>query len=211
MKKLREFYNQEQLKDLYKNGYDHTTSIQHKLRVALSIQLAVWTINRWNLQRVADFSCGDGHIISELIRSKNVTEAIIGDFAQVNVDKVRENLGINEDVKISYHVGDISQLLSNVEKDIDLFILTETIEHVEDPEKLLYELSKKVRFLILSTPIDEQDAGNPEHYWGWSNEEMNTLLIDNAWEPIISNPLHFKEKALVYDFQLWLTQSRRKF
>jgi hypothetical protein len=84
-----------------------------------------------------------------------------------------------------YH-GKIEDAIKNVGSPlVDLFILSETIEHVSEPVRLLEEIRARSKKLILSTPDGEIDSSKHEHYWGWDVEGMREILQSSGWRPLI--------------------------
>ena len=84
---------------------------------------------------------------------------------------------------------------------VDLYICSETIEHLDDPEATLAKIRKKTKYLVVTTPNGEDNNGNPEHYWGWDVEGVRDLLTATGFTPVISNILHFER--FIYDYQFW--------
>jgi hypothetical protein len=67
----------------------------------------------------------------------------------------------------------------------------------------LKAIRKKTKYLFISTPKGEDNSSNLEHYWGWDNEDMNQMLIDAGFGPVVYHLLELKEKHY-YDFQMWI-------
>jgi hypothetical protein len=80
----------------------------------------------------------------------------------------------------------ICGLIEDTIKDIpyvDLFILTETLEHLEDPAGLLRKLRNKTSRILISTPLNEDERFNPEHLWVWDKEGVEQMLVDTSFSP----------------------------
>ena len=86
---------------------------------------------------------------------------------------------------------------------VNLFICSETLEHLDDPDFVLRKIRQKSNLLILSTPIDESDSENVEHYWGWGVDDIEEMLIKAKWNPRVMQTITFR-KLYHYDYQLWL-------
>jgi hypothetical protein len=56
---------------------------------------------------------------------------------------------------------------------------------------------------VLSTPNGEDNAGNPEHYWGWSADDMKAMMVEAGFEPVIYSSLSFADPGLIYNYQIW--------
>ena len=176
--RLREAYSNEQLAQVYKTPHNHEKWIDHRLRVQMTIAFSSWFSN---IQSVADLSAGDAAIINAI----NAPKKYIGDFAP----------------KYEF-CGAIDETIDLIPK-VDLFICSETIEHLDNPEVTLAKIREKTSALILTTPDGESNNENPEHYWGWDKEGVKELLIGAGFEPVIFSSLTFENPLLVYDYQMW--------
>ena len=164
IKKLREFHADEELARIYASPHDHKIFGRgHAIRVNTTIQLANDMAYQVNAKSVADLSCGNAAIAKAL----NIEKMILGDYAQ----------GYE-------YSGPLEINLKNIEN-VDLYICSESIEHVEDPGFVLDSIRSKSKTLVLSTPIDCWDDGNPEHYWAWGRQDVETLLNNAGWSPDI--------------------------
>jgi hypothetical protein len=176
--RLRPAYSEEELKKVYATPHAHSTWPDHRARVRATIALAQWFED---VRSVADLSAGDATIIDAL----DIHAKYIGDFAP----------------RYEF-TGPIEKTIDLIPK-VDLFILSETIEHVDDPDLLLRKIREKTRFLVLSTPNGEDNAGNPEHYWGWNADDMKAMMVEAGFEPVIYSSLSFADPGLVYNYQIW--------
>lgn len=135
----------------YAVQYNHTRWADHRERVAYTAALAQRVVELNNYRRVADLSAGD--------------RAIVNALAGVEVTASDWTDGV-----------DIMKSVVELEP-VDLFICTETVEHLEAPWTLLEHIAPRTKCLLLSTPMDESaDAGNWEHYWSFTVEDVFTLL-----------------------------------
>lgn len=177
--RLREKYTDEELSAIYEKKHEHNEWQDHRLRVSSTIALAKWVSDE--TRSVADLSAGDASIINAL----DAETKYIGDY-----------------VPGYEFTGALEQTLDLI-PNVDLYICTETIEHLDDPDDVLRRIRAKSKMLILSTPIGEMDDGNPEHYWGWSSYDMNKILKEAGWKPRIKQLLYL-QPLYHYDFQTWL-------
>lgn len=176
--RLRPAYTESELAKIYATPHDHRRWIDHHLRVGVTIEFCGW-FKSCGVQTVADLSCGDAAIA----RALDVEERILGDYAP------------------GYKwTGPIEETIHQI-RNVDLFILSETLEHLDNPEQVLMEIRKKTRYLVLSTPEGETSNGNPEHYWGWDSTEVERLLVGAGFTPEIHTVLNLREYG--YDFQIW--------
>jgi hypothetical protein len=118
--RLRPRYSEKELKEIYMTPHDHILWADHVQRVESTIALSAWF---YPISTVADLSCGDGYIVDSI----NAETKYKGDFAS----------GYD-------FTGPIEQTLKLIPA-VDLFILSETIEHVNDPDALLRKIRKKTK------------------------------------------------------------------
>jgi len=177
--RLREKYTDAELSAIYDKKHEHTKWNDHRLRVSSTIALAQWVADE--VKSVADLSAGDASVITAL----DAETKYIGDY-----------------VPGYEFTGALEQTLELI-PNVDLYICTETIEHLDDPDSVLRQIRQKSKMLILSTPIGESSADNPEHYWGWNDEDVELMLRDAGWKPRAKQNIYF-QGIYHYDFQTWL-------
>lgn len=176
--RLRPKYIDEQLQEIYDKPHQHETWQDHRQRVQSTIALAHWFLP---IDSVADLSCGDGYII----------------------DHIGARLKYKGDFAPGYDfTGPIEETIDKLPP-VDLFILSETIEHLDDPDMVLSKIRKKTKYLILTTPKGEKNDGNPQHYWGWEKEDMFNMLRLAGFNPEVYQELEFTDPTLFYTYQMW--------
>lgn len=176
--RLRPRHTDSELRQLYAAPHVHTRWPDHILRVRLTVETAKWFTDA---QSVADLSAGDAATIKAL----DIPRKVIGDFAP------------------GYEItGPIEETIDLIEP-VDLFICTETLEHLDDPDRVLRKIREKAKYLVLSTPCGETDDSNVEHYWGWDAGAVNAMLAHAGFQPVIETVLAFHDAGLPYDFQIW--------
>lgn len=163
IRRLREYPTPEELRTMYSRTYNHKTWDDHKIRVEQTIR---WLhscvgsgLSSQEIFIAADLSCGDGTILDSL--TPYVPTRIYGDF----VAHPRNDV-----------TGPIEETIDRIPP-VDLFICTETIEHVQLPSVLLQAIRAKTRYLFLTTPNTENGGlANPEHIWEWDTDGMREML-----------------------------------
>lgn len=166
--RVRSAYTPEELAEIYAKPHEHAPHKDHRLRVSHTINMAnQLMVNEANDKQygfsVADLACGDGFIAKSLCR-----EPILGDYAP------------------GYPIcGPIEQTIEQIPH-VRLFVFTEIMEHLDDPDKVLRQIHAKADCLILSTPISEDpETAHVEHYWSWSMQDVADMLWANGWRAII--------------------------
>lgn len=160
IKRLRRTHSKEFLLELYKTPHDHRIYGRgHGLRVEITKIVALDIAREVSASSVADLSCGNG----EIAKSLCFTNTFLGDFAE------------------GYHfVGPIENTILGI-PEVDVYICSETLEHLDCPEEVLGLIRKKAKSLVLTTPIGAWNDTNKEHYWAWDREGVETLLKDSGW------------------------------
>lgn len=177
-KQLRAFHTPEKLAEIYRAGYDHTKWEGHRER----IKKTTAELDRFAAEvgacTVADLSCGDGAVVNNSIRSWS--RITLGDFATT---------------------GPIEEAIKQTSP-TDMFVLSETLEHIADPDSLLLEIRKVAKHLLLTTPVNDQDVENEEHYWSWDVEGVGSMLRDSGWHAA-SVELFTPASDDWYTYQIW--------
>lgn len=155
-RRLRPAWSEQELQQIYSQPHDHRIYGRgHAERVdrtvtlghdLLEIDQSIWT--------VGDLSCGNAEITRRLGRQQKQ----LGDFAP----------------GYQFH-GSIEQTINEITP-VDLFVCSETVEHLNDPDGVLLQIRAKTRYLLLSTPIDCWEDTNAEHYWAWSQAGVEAML-----------------------------------
>jgi hypothetical protein len=129
---------------------------------------------------VTDLSCGDGAIANGLTG----VELVLGDYSI--------NGSIEHNVLTTPNT--------------DLWIISETVEHLEAPWTVLENIATRTKWIVLTTPDDEQiEIGNYEHYWSFTQRDINDILaqagfVDRKCE-ILTNA------GWTYQYQIWTAKS----
>lgn len=190
---LRPFYTDDELTKVYDHAYDHTKWQDHIDRINWTVDQTIKFVRLFMDRRinVADLTCGDGAVVKSLIEKSWVAHYEMGDL--VYADYLTIVGKIEDTLPFLVHK-------SGVVRPWDLFICTETLEHIQDPEALLAEIRKASDHLLLTTPLDETAKhDNPEHYWSWSREDMRELLLEAGWKPHKYDQLN----SDWYNYQMW--------
>lgn len=182
-KRLRPTPTPDELAQLYATPHRHTDFADHLVRVDVTTAIAHNMLQPGWV--VADLSCGDA-AIAERLQGSHGARLILGDYAP----------GYE-------HTGPIEETIHRIADPVDLFICSETIEHLDDPDKVVAAIREKTQRLVLSTPDGEEDDANPEHIWGWDGEAVGHMLVAAGFRPEIFTLLDLRPAGFVYAFQIW--------
>jgi len=188
--RLRAAHGEEELARIYAAPHRHELWPAHAARVQESIRLGRELFRHAGYPAViADLSCGDAAIARALASpgpGGQPPRVILGDLAP------------------GYELhGPVEQTLHQLDH-AGLLICTETIEHLDDPEAVLALARVKAAMLLLSTPAGERDNLNPEHYWGWDQDDIGEMLAGAGWTPVLQRDVSWTdENQHPWVFQIW--------
>lgn len=156
--RLRAAYPDALLGKYYAKPHSHFDNADHRLRVAITIAMARAL---GPVGSVADLACGDAAIVSAV----NAPQRHLGDLAP------------------GYPIcGTIESTIGQIPP-VDLFVCTETVEHLDDPDTVLKAVRGKTTTLLLSTPVGCFHDTNPEHYWAWDREAVEAMFGAAGFTP----------------------------
>ena len=193
----RRKYTDSELKLIYATPHDHTKWPDHIQRVEKTIAVGLRIVQaewEWSCgNSIEDLSCGNAAIATGIARDSNVCQGTcfgmhLGDFAP----------GYE-------YQGPLEETIDQIPK-VDLFICSETLEHLDDPEMVLEKIRIKADRLLLSTPNMTCPDANIEHYWAWDHEAVQEMLRDAGWTPEIYDESYYRQEdgqPLGYRFQIW--------
>lgn len=176
------------LAKVYDHVYDHTLWKDHVERVKWTIAHGIDFARETNAASLVDLSCGDGAILKGIAAGLPESTTVFGDLVGASGEHVSLHGPIEGTIRIF-----------DPEKPSDLLVMTETLEHLRDPDAVLRAARDRFRGLLVSTPIGEDAQDNIEHYWSWGTEDVEAMLTEAGW-----TPYRFARLDLPwYDFQLW--------
>lgn len=171
-----------ELARLYARPHDHLQWADHVYRVDVTSALAYHMLPP--MGTVADLSCGNA-LIARRLQQSHQARLILGDYAP----------GYE-------HTGPIEETIDRIPR-VDLFICSETIEHLDDPDRVLAQIRARTDRLLLSTPDGETGDDNPEHVWGWDAEAVEKMLREAGFIPDVHTTVDLRPAGGVYAFQIW--------
>ena len=182
IKRLRENPDSAELQQMYASPHDHMAwGAGHDIRVRATIEMGRWLGLQFPIDSIGDLSTGNAAIPNGIAKQETILH--LGDFAS----------GYK-------YEGPISDTIDQMPH-VDLFVLSETVEHLEDPQEVLSKIKTKSTLLLLSTPIGEDSTGNPEHLWGWDQEGLLSILKESGWTEMICRIDVVLSDT--YSYQIW--------
>lgn len=191
-RRTRPEYTYEQLKQLYSTPHDSSQWPDHRARADWTISLGATVAPMFGQVRtIADLSCGNAQIPLGIADKLNVPRhnVILGDFAAC------------EDYDL---YGPLETAIKKIPK-VDLFVLSETLEHLDQPDIVLRMIRRQCDILLLTTPLNEQ-YDNPEHYWVWDDAGIRQMLTESTFVPRFYSSAMFQQYLNLgdYGYQLWV-------
>lgn len=190
-KQIRPFYSDEHLAAIYPLPYNHAFWEDHRTRVTATVDMVTgWGSGAGWFDGI-DLTCGDGAILQRLHDRGIVQRTYFGDLVPAPHLDIQ---GRVEDTIVAETYPDGSG------RSWDLYVCSETLEHLWNPEKVLRDARKLAARAVFSTPIDEgPEHDNPEHYWSWGVDDVCGMLVAAGW-----TPERFQRLPLsYYNFQIW--------
>lgn len=175
-----------------RNNYE---SVNHRVR-ALTTGAILASLD--SVETFLDPACGDASILEAAYTLRKFTSATLGDISHAQI------LAINPEFPHTKVVSDIWTKLSNSPKH-DCVVLTEILEHLEDPDRILRLARSRGDWLVASSPIgDPEDGRNGEHLWAWDQSGYQEMLFDAGWDARLSCVQRFW--GTPWNTQIWLAQ-----
>jgi hypothetical protein len=143
-------------------------------------------VPREEVRSIADLSAGGANITPQIANHFGVTP-VLGD------------LGRQYGYEIS---GELSQTLPTIEP-VDLYVCSETIEHLEDPDSDLALIRSKTRYLVLTTPIAETWPVSHGHLWTWERPDVEAMIDASGFKTVDYEGVVLLDDGR-YFFGVWL-------
>lgn len=181
IKRLRPKWSDEELAKIYSIPHDHKRFGRgHGIRVEVTQNILRDMAREIGVISAADLSCGNGAIL-EILNVKKY----LGDYAP----------GYK-------YTGPLEKTIHEI-PNVDVYVCSETLEHLDDPGYGLKLIREKSRGLVLSTPIEKWDDNNDEHYWAYDREGVEELMKQAGWTPNIFLFLDTTVFGEPYKYGIW--------
>jgi 2-polyprenyl-3-methyl-5-hydroxy-6-metoxy-1,4-benzoquinol methylase len=151
----------------------HLEQEWHQPRLHKAAEFVRQALSRPDAHTVSDLGCGDGGLLS-LIRNAQETISWGYDFCPANAAGWEER-GVTAYVRDVF--ADLNQVLVG-----DVVVMTETLEHLADPHGVLRHLRDRARYLVCSSPWNENQTQHcDEHAWAWDRAGYADLVTAAGW------------------------------
>jgi SAM-dependent methyltransferase len=147
---------------------NHLDDSYHIERLLKAVEMVEQAISMGG-KTVVDLGCGDGGLLY-LLKQQGI-EAWGYDLMPTNIDYAVNVRGVNARYT-NFNADQIEYA--------DITVMTETLEHMEDPHSVVKNLPSK--YLVASSPYNENDINHYEHHlWAWDPEGYKHLLENNGY------------------------------
>lgn len=147
---------------------------------------------------ILDPACGDASIVEAAHRQRPIEYALLGDISKRQIKSIAPTFS---------HRAEVADLLELMDRPgrFDLVVLTEILEHIEDPVMALRLARMRADFLLASSPVgDPEERANHEHVWAWDEAGYELMLRDEGWDPRAKLLLTFP--GTPWNNQIWLAR-----
>lgn len=154
------------------------------------LYMAAKWIREINPSSVVDLGCGDGGLLS-LIKfipswGYDFCPANAAGWTERGVEAYSEDV-FNTDFEPKWG---------------ELVVVTEVLEHLRDPHDVVKWIAENAKYIIASSPDDEQPTGHmDEHIWGWDMEGY-AAMVGEHFEIIKHRKVDWNQlilgKSLIY-------------
>lgn len=184
----------------YQVARDNHVWPDHMLRVQITAALLAWG----RPVTVIDPAAGDGSIVAAAHKLHAIDGVYLSDISMPNFYR------LGTELRDQFPPNNFKAACQTIEEALsgddhfDAVVLTEILEHVEDPVAILKLARAKADMLIASSPVflgDETLDPNPEHLWMFDADGYHEMLVESGWSEFAFLPMHLRE--FVYDFQIW--------
>lgn len=182
IKRLRPKWSDEDLARIYAKPHNHEIYGRgHGVRVEVTNNILKDMAREVGAVSGADLSCGNGAILKSL----NIRKKYFGDFAP------------------TYEfTGPLEKTIHEIPK-VDIYVCSETLEHLDDPQYALELIREKTKALVLSTPIEKWNDTNEEHYWAYDRDGVESMLLKAGFTPNIFLFLDTEVFGEPYRYGIW--------
>jgi hypothetical protein len=166
--RVRPLYSDTELLELYGKPWEQASSDHPHLAhcpnpwIYWDLMIAVGK-SFTEIDSIADMSAGDGRI-SRALGEHHGVEPVLGDFAPGYA-----------------HTGTLQETVPTLGI-VDLYICTNTVEHLDDPDADLKVIREHTVEMLLSTPVEEWNDPSGGHYWAWSRKGVEEMMLDAGFE-----------------------------
>lgn len=149
---------------------------------------------------VCDPACGDAAVVMRAHDLSPITSAVLGDLSPDTLARL-----VPDDLPfaVEKRVGDVFETIDSLDH-VDAIVLTEILEHLEDPDTLLRLAATKASWLVASSPIVPDGLDHTaQHLWAFDMDGYRDMLTCAGWKPMAWLTANCVEHPYSAGFQVW--------
>lgn len=149
---------------------------------------------------VCDPACGDATVVMRAHDISPIASAVLGDLSP---DTLNGLVPRDLPFAVDRRVGDAFSTIESLDH-VDAIVLTEILEHLEDPDALLRLAGTKADWLVASSPIVPDGLDHTEqHLWAFDIEGYREMLVETGWKPAVWLTANCTDHPYRAGFQVW--------
>lgn len=151
---------------------------------------------------VCDPACGDATVVMQAHQLNPISRAVLGDISPDTIAKL-----LPGDHRLPAWsdrvIGDVFDTLSGIDP-VDAIVLTEILEHLDDPDSLLSIAATKANWLVASSPIvPDGNDHTAQHLWAFDMDGYRDMLVAAGWKPEVWMTANCPGHPYAAGFQIW--------
>lgn len=151
---------------------------------------------------ICDPAVGDGSVVEAAYRLRPFEKAWLSDLSRPNIERLSVSFPHQK------AVVDIESAIKSLPQRVDTIVLTEILEHLENPDAIVRLAREHADHLVASSPLEEPpDIHNPEHLWSFGYDGYRDMLHEAGWKATSYVETGFPDRPeLYYTFQIWVCE-----
>lgn len=146
-----------------------------------------------------DPACGDASILQVAYQMRPFEMGYLYDISQLQIDVIEPTFPHEK------RQSDLHHVLELFDFHVDMIVLTEILEHLEEPEEVLRVARTRADWVVASSPIGDPEEGrNHEHLWAWDEGGYEEMLLATEWDPKAKTVLTYPGEP--WNSQIWLAR-----
>lgn len=151
-------------------------------------------------QTACDPACGDGTVLLAAHKLSPLEKVTFGDISR---DTLKHLLPKEFPFPVDIVCQDALKTIGDLER-VDCIVLTEILEHLEDPDELLRLAHEKAEWLVASSPIvPDGNDHTDQHLWAFDMDGYREMLEGAGWNPRTWFTANAKAHPYESGFQVW--------
>lgn len=173
----------------------------HAIRTLVTAGMIAWLAP----DVIWDPACGDASILEASYKIRPFRSAILADVSHEQIAALKPSFPARVYQHNLIESFEKSTEYPRDEPKLDCIVLTEILEHLEDPAHVLRMARELSTALVASVPIGDPELGrNHEHLWSWDLEAFETELKEAGWDPFAKTTVQLR--GVAGNSQIWVAR-----